>query len=132
MPDTRYTVSVISSRDETGFVQSSVYTTNTRTQALPQLCIVELSEASATTNSLSLSWTAVTDATTYTVNLYLGDSTDGSVESSMVVTATMHTFTSLWIVYTLEVIAKADGYRDSDSALTIVTTERATARKANA
>ncbi|MGU9977215.1 MAG: hypothetical protein ACNYNY_00765 [Candidatus Oxydemutatoraceae bacterium WSBS_2016_MAG_OTU14] len=41
-------MSVISSRDETGFVQSSVYTTNTRTQALPQLAIVELGEASAT------------------------------------------------------------------------------------
>ncbi|MGU9978057.1 MAG: fibronectin type III domain-containing protein, partial [Candidatus Oxydemutatoraceae bacterium WSBS_2016_MAG_OTU14] len=118
MPDTIYTVSVISSRDETGFVQSSVYTTNTRTQALPQLATVELGEASATTNSLSLSWTAVTDATTYTVNLYPGDGTSASVESSMVVTATMHTFTDLVFgsPYTLEVIAKADGYRDSDSA----------------
>ncbi|MGU9977220.1 MAG: fibronectin type III domain-containing protein, partial [Candidatus Oxydemutatoraceae bacterium WSBS_2016_MAG_OTU14] len=35
MPDTRYTVSVISSRDETGFVESSAYTTEIRTQVLP-------------------------------------------------------------------------------------------------
>ncbi|MGU9977214.1 MAG: hypothetical protein ACNYNY_00760 [Candidatus Oxydemutatoraceae bacterium WSBS_2016_MAG_OTU14] len=53
------------------------------------------------TNSLiSLSGIAVTDATTYTVNLYLGEARTACGRSSMVVTVTMHTFTYLrfWIV----------------------------------
>ncbi|MGU9977207.1 MAG: hypothetical protein ACNYNY_00725 [Candidatus Oxydemutatoraceae bacterium WSBS_2016_MAG_OTU14] len=35
--DTNHELSVVSSRDETGFVQSSAYTTEIRTRELPQL-----------------------------------------------------------------------------------------------
>ncbi|MGU9977593.1 MAG: fibronectin type III domain-containing protein [Candidatus Oxydemutatoraceae bacterium WSBS_2016_MAG_OTU14] len=133
LPDTEYTVSVVSSRDETGFDKSAVYMEATQTLSLPRLEIVTFfhnnnNNIAATEDSLALTWVAVTGAQSYKVNLYPGEGTSAQVESSMVVTATAHTFRNLNFgsPYTLEVIAmgNAENYRNSLPQLIPVSTAR--------
>ncbi|MGU9977570.1 MAG: hypothetical protein ACNYNY_02650 [Candidatus Oxydemutatoraceae bacterium WSBS_2016_MAG_OTU14] len=55
---------------------------------MPRLDGVSLNNPTATEDSITLTWTGVTNAQTYKVNLYPGRGTSAQVESSMVVTAT--------------------------------------------
>ncbi|MGU9977373.1 MAG: fibronectin type III domain-containing protein, partial [Candidatus Oxydemutatoraceae bacterium WSBS_2016_MAG_OTU14] len=114
-PRTTYTLTVISSADNTRYINSDEYTTMIRTDYLGNLSTPSALRVPAITHeSISLAWNGVANATTYTVNLYLASDTNTPFRSERV-TGTTFMFNSLSLVssYTLEVIAQADNYRDS-------------------
>ncbi|MGU9977331.1 MAG: fibronectin type III domain-containing protein, partial [Candidatus Oxydemutatoraceae bacterium WSBS_2016_MAG_OTU14] len=124
--DTTYTVSVVSSRDETGYIKSPAYSETVITKPLLQLNAPVLNPPNAVGVSIMLSWSELALATTYEVNLYRGSNTEGEPLQSDNVLGTTHTFDMLDPItsYTLEVIAQAKNYRNSDPVTTLAMTLR--------
>ncbi|MGU9978132.1 MAG: fibronectin type III domain-containing protein, partial [Candidatus Oxydemutatoraceae bacterium WSBS_2016_MAG_OTU14] len=120
LPDTTYTVSVVSSRDETGYIQSSAYRATTRTTALPQLdAPAGLVPSTITGNSISFAWSLVAEATTFNVRLYRGTDTSATALRTLTIlqsgtsnSASLDMLAPVTL-YTIEVIAQAEGYRAS-------------------
>ncbi|MGU9977721.1 MAG: fibronectin type III domain-containing protein, partial [Candidatus Oxydemutatoraceae bacterium WSBS_2016_MAG_OTU14] len=116
--DSEYTVSVVSSRDETGYIQSSAYRATTRTTALQQFPAFSISADSAG-SSISLSWSLVAGATTFNVRLYRSTDTSATALRTLTIlqsgTSNSASFGMLAPVtlYTIEVIAQAENYLNS-------------------
>ncbi|MGU9977189.1 MAG: fibronectin type III domain-containing protein, partial [Candidatus Oxydemutatoraceae bacterium WSBS_2016_MAG_OTU14] len=75
LSDTYYEVSIASSRDETGYVESAVYMEEAKTEFLPQLQKPTIDFLVVSDFSIVASWRAVSHEAAYTVNLYLGSDT---------------------------------------------------------
>ncbi|MGU9977569.1 MAG: fibronectin type III domain-containing protein, partial [Candidatus Oxydemutatoraceae bacterium WSBS_2016_MAG_OTU14] len=118
--DTRYVLSVVSSRDETGYVASSAYRATARTTGLPQLdAPTGLGDRDITGNSISLAWSLVAEATTFNVNLYSGvDTSMPALQTLTILQSGENNFALFEMLspvtqYTIEVIAQAENHRDS-------------------
>ncbi|MGU9978285.1 MAG: fibronectin type III domain-containing protein, partial [Candidatus Oxydemutatoraceae bacterium WSBS_2016_MAG_OTU14] len=121
-----YAVSVVSSRDETGYVASSAYRATIR--ALPQLDTPVINQVVVDGGTLILTWFGVQNVDNYKANLYLGDGTSGEALQSVSVQNNngflVHSFLNLEPLtqYTVELIAQADNFRDSNPAPRTFTT----------
>ncbi|MGU9977483.1 MAG: fibronectin type III domain-containing protein, partial [Candidatus Oxydemutatoraceae bacterium WSBS_2016_MAG_OTU14] len=116
--DTTYTVSVASSRDETGYVLSSIYQQTTRTLPITQLDKPSVSGLSATARSITLNWLATENAKSYAVKLHRAS--DMSVNRQQASTVgTSYTFEELdpGVAYALTVQAQAKNYTASELAM---------------
>ncbi|MGU9977199.1 MAG: fibronectin type III domain-containing protein, partial [Candidatus Oxydemutatoraceae bacterium WSBS_2016_MAG_OTU14] len=124
-----YELSVVSSRDETGYIQSSAYRATIR--ALPQLdAPTGLATSAITGNSISFAWSLVAEATTFNVSLYSGGDTNTMALQTLTISQSgennLASFDMLEpvIEYTIEVIAQAENHRDSVPAMITITTAK--------
>ena len=123
---TEYTVTLEARADE--YRSSSVDTTFTTLirLAMPVLVLV------VDETTLTLSWAEIDNATTYEVNLYLGEGTEGElVDSNNLGSEVSVDFTGLFpaTTYTVEVTALAEqnsGYADSEASVLETATEKLT------
>ncbi|MGU9978306.1 MAG: fibronectin type III domain-containing protein, partial [Candidatus Oxydemutatoraceae bacterium WSBS_2016_MAG_OTU14] len=117
LSDTSYVLSIVSNNDGAGYVKSQAYTVPFRTRPFPQLGKVEIDALEPEEDSLSLSWLALQNATSYTVSLYQGSDTSAMpLQSETLSRMTNHTFGSLnfGTTYTASVQAFAERYRRSE------------------
>ena len=132
MPDTEYEVSVVSSREEADYGhygRSEAYTQRITTDQLPQLDTPDVT-ATPTTNSITVTWEAVANATAYEVSLYAGNSIilANQVGATQTITGLSLMFTDLTpgTEYTVAVVAKANPatHRDSNPGTATITTDQ--------
>ncbi|MGU9977591.1 MAG: fibronectin type III domain-containing protein, partial [Candidatus Oxydemutatoraceae bacterium WSBS_2016_MAG_OTU14] len=130
-PGTNYRLDVKAAGNEEIYVLSEALTLNEMTPPLPRLDEVRFNTAATvTTSRITLAWTSVADAISYTVNLYRGTNTNVQADRTIDIIATTHTFNELEFgtEYTIGITANADAdagiYRESSEALTQVSTKR--------
>ena len=128
-PGTTYSASVVAIANPDTHRDSEPGTVTFTTPQLPQLATPPILSATATTDSITATWSIVANATNYAVSLYEGS---GIVPANLVdqidAMVASHTFTGLSpnTEYTVAVIAEGEEFthRNSNPAVATLTTEQ--------
>ena len=131
-PGTTYTVAVVAVANPATHRDSDPRTVTITTNQLPQLATSQNVLATPTTDSITVSWDEVADATSYEVSLYTGSSVipanQVGTQTIDVASARTASFTGLTPAteYTVAVVAIADPatHRDSEAGTATITTDQ--------